>query len=666
MCGIAGLLLDEINPAAPRWLTAMTQELYHRGPDDGGAAAFGMNGTPAVRRRLGRADEPVDWKYVPMKLGLGARRLAIVDLSDAGAQPMSSDDERVWLVYNGELYNHAALRDELIARGMHFRGHSDTETFLAGYRSWGTDCFDRFDGMWAAAIVDWSAGRLVLSRDRFGIKPLHLARFDHGLAFASEIKALLTLPGARRGVNEARLRDFLCDGRVDHTGDTLFEGVWSAPPGCFIEFDLRAKGTMHAGGILRRYWRPSFNEREPVDSTANIRDELTTSLKAHLQGDVPIGTCLSGGIDSSAVVMILDGLRKRGAIDGARLTQHVFTASLPGSPLDESSYADAVVQACGGLQAHIVKPTPAGFVGALSELMHSQEQPFALPGAYLQWEIMQAARDVGVKVLLDGQGGDELFCGYEGYIPAYLAFLFRRADMATLLREWRAARQGHFAGAPLLRHVAGASLSDALRERLRLRDSARRQPWLARDLFNGQSSLDMCHELDITDDAAAAVAPPDSVFARRVWSLFAGESLPGLLRFEDRSSMAFSIEARVPFLSRGMVERAFAAPASEKISGGVLKANLRAALRGIVPDVILDRKDKLGYSVPLGEWMRGGLSEWWRDLLASRSLAERGCFNVKALPEAARRVETGEMAAVRSVFRVAIVETWARAFLDRP
>lgn len=666
MCGIAGILLDEINPAAPGWLTAMTQALYHRGPDDGGAVVFGMNGSPAVTRSLGRPGEPVDWKFVPAKLGLGARRLAIVDLSPAGHQPMQSPDGRVWLVYNGEIYNHAALRAELAARGMSFAGHSDTEVFLAAYRAWGTDCFDRFDGMWAAAIIDWSAGRFVLSRDRLGIKPLHLTRFAHGMAFASEIKPLLLLPGARRGVNEARLRDFLYDGRVDHTDDTLFEGIWSAPTGCFIELDLRGRGAMHAGGAVQRYWRLSKEWRDEPDAAARIRHELTQSVHAHLQGDVPIGSCLSGGIDSSSIVMLLQQLRQKGAPGADHLTQHAFTASLPSSPVDEASHAAAVADACGGLSHHIVTPTPAGLLEAMNSLVRAQEQPFALPGIYLQWEIMRRSREVGVKVLLDGQGGDELFCGYEGYIPPYLAHLLAHGRFATWIREWRAAKSHHFAGASLLRHVAAALLPDSTRNNWRRKLQSRDQPWLAIDLLSAEEGTSMCPSLDI-DSAPPRDQPHGSpALLRRILELIEHDSLPSLLRFEDRNSMAFSIEARVPFLSRCLVEYAMAVPVDLKIRRGVLKAILRDAMRGTTPDSILDRRDKLGFSVPLLDWMRGDLRPWWSDLFASKSFADRGCFDTKRLNLAREKLENGDMNAARSVWRMALVEEWARMFLDGP
>lgn len=667
MCGIAGILLSEMNPAAPGWLTAMTQALHHRGPDDGGAVVFGQNGSPAVARTLGGPADTVDWQYVPAKLGLGARRLAIVDLTPAGHQPMSTADGRIWLVFNGEIYNHATLREELTARGMTFVGHCDTEVLLAAYRAWGLDCFERLDGMWAVAIVDWIAGRLVLSRDRFGIKPLHLARFDHGLAFASEISPLLALPGARRGVNEARLRDFLYDGRIDHTDETLFAGVGSLPPGCFIELDVRARGSLHGGGTTHRYWLARYTEEpEGTDEAIRsaVRDTLSQSVRSHLQGDAPIGTCLSGGIDSSSIVCLLHRMRADRSLTDAPLTQHAFTAALPGDTLDERRYADTVVAVCEGLDSHVVTPSPAGLIEAMPSLLRHQEQPFALPNVYMQWEIMRAARNAGVKVLLDGQGGDELLCGYEGHIPAFLAHLVAQGRWSDFVRELRAARRMHFAEGGLIPHVIAALLSDRRRNELRRRRLARQQPWLSAELLNVVEPAGVCDQLGIKSPPSDDPPSGTSVALRRIWSIFRRESLPALLRFEDRSSSAFSLEARVPFLSRAMVELAMSIPIESKIRDGVLKAPLRSAMKDVVPDAVLERTDKLGFSVPIVSWMRGGLRTWWSDLAASRSFAERGCFAVKELHELISRLDAGDAFAARSLWRAALVEHWAQIFLD--
>lgn len=674
MCGIAGILLDEIDPTMPARLAAMTQTMFHRGPDDGGGVVFGMGGKPTVERRFPRKDDAPDWSFVPAKLGIASRRLAIVDRSEAGRQPMASEDARVWLVFNGEVYNHAELREELSEQGMQFRGQSDTEVLLNGYRAWGGDVFAKLEGMFACAIVDWSAGKMFLARDFFGIKPLYLCRFDGGMAFASEIKALLTLPGQPAGINEAVLRDFLCDGRIDTSEETIFEDIWSLPGGDMLELDLRGKGTMHAGGRTSCFGaiRSLWTDREKRPSA--IPELLRASIRWHLQGDVSIGSCLSGGLDSSSIVCLADEYRRRGRHE--HLSQHTFTATLTGDSLDEAEYAQAVIDACDGLESHRVEPSPERFVECARDLVWHQEQPFGSPSIYMQWEVMRLTRQQGVTVLLDGQGGDEIFCGYEGYIPMFLADLLRRGKLGRFRREYKAARAGHFSGRKLLKHVVAALLPAATRDRMRRAEWAVKRPWLDPDIFSPDAAPKMSERLDIQVEPPPAFGR--SAFEKRYWSMIRSESLPSLLRFEDRNSMAFSIEARVPMLSRIMlltvlgnskdpdrIEKVPPFHADECIVGGVLKANLRNAMRGIVPEKILNRTDKIGFSAPTAQWMRAGMSDWWKERVTSQSFLDRGCFDAKGVLALVRKFEGGDDSAALPLWRLAITEEWARVFLDR-
>ena len=666
MCGITGLILEEHHDRAAGWLTDMTQLLYHRGPDDGGAVVFGHNGTPAVARTFGPPGDPVDWGHVRFELGLGARRLAVLDLSPAGRQPMPAPDKHAWIVFNGEIYNHNALRDELTGRGMTFQGGSDTEVFLAAYRVWGTDCFARLEGMWAAAIVDWAAGRVVLSRDRFGIKPLCLTRFDAGIAFASEIKSLLLLPGASRGVNEARLRDFLSEGLSDHTDDTLFEGIWSIPAGCWVAIDLRTRTAMHSAGEAKRIWQPGHEWNSESDPIDKVRDAVRQAVACHLGSDVPVGSCLSGGLDSSAIVSFVRQLADESGDKAPNWSQHTFTASLPDSPLDETEYAQAVLDAFPNLIGHFVEPTADRLLDDLESLMWHQEQPFSTPSIFMQWEVMRSASQQGVTVLLDGQGGDEIFCGYQGHWPPYLAHLLSRARLPAFVREFRAASTHWFRRVPLAARVAAQLLPDKLRVRLRRAVNSQRQGWLAADLFDVREEPGLFPALRLAPPESPVAAWRDPAFARFLSRTLLSNSLPSLLRFEDRSSMAFSIEARVPFLDRPLVELAMALPPEQKLNNGRMKVILRRAVQGVVPDAVVERTDKIGFSAPTAEWMRGPLRPWWRDLISSQKFRERGCFNPSGTEKLAAAVEKGNDARAEDLWRVAIVEQWARQFLDTP
>jgi len=734
MCGIAGIVLEEHDPRLAPWLATMTQRLFHRGPDSGGVVLFGSNGSPTIVKTLGGPEDRGDWGYLVSRIGLGARRLAVRDRSSAGAQPMAAPDRHVWLVFNGEIYNHAALRDELTARGTTFVGHSDTEVVLAAYRAWGTDAFARLEGMWAIALVDWAAGRVVLSRDRLGIKPLYVTQFDAGLAFASEIKSLLVLPGAARGVNEAALRDFLASGQVDHTDATFFDGVYAFPPGCWMEFDQRRRGALEYAGVAGRYWQPESGTANilldktgrakillgqsgrakilfgqsgrakilfapdasrdlhgkpsadlPRDARANsaqplagqkgslpypsnsqheIMSRLDSAVRSHLVSDVAVGSCLSGGIDSSAIVALAARAIRSDASACPNWSQHVFTAVLPGSPLDEAAHAARLVDHVGGLNAHTVIPTADDLLADLDKLVWHQEQPFGSPSIYMQWAVMRAAWQAGVTVLLDGQGGDELFCGYEGYWPPLIAHLLRHGHVARAVRQYNAVPPAAFARRDLALRTAAHLLPTPWRHSLRARRAARGHDWLAGELFDVDEPASIYTACRVRPPAPLAALETGSGFSRHAWRILTSESLPSLLRFEDRNSMAFSIEARVPLLDRAVVETAMVLDPSAKLQDGLTKAALRTALRGVVPEDILNRRDKIGFAAPTTDWMRGPLAAWHMDLTASKSFTERGCFEPRGIAELQSRLSSGDTTAALCLWRANLVEAWARQFLD--
>lgn len=666
MCGIAGLIFGSPDAQAGAMIGAMTQCLFHRGPDDGAAVVVGTGGARPIERRFPSANASIEWPHHSGVVALGARRLSIVDRSDGGHQPMSSTDGHAWIVFNGEVYNHVELRDELRGRGMTFRGMCDTEVALAAYRAWGLDCFARFRGMWALAIVDWVAGRVVLSRDRLGIKPLYLAAFERGYAFASEIKALRRLPGVSADVNEARLRDFLVEGLLDHTNDTLFADVWSMQPGAILEIDLRPPMLTSVLGRLTTFWpteRRSATADAGSSASDRLRDLLDESLRLHVRSDVPIGSCLSGGIDSSAIVTSLRSLAP--FAPDSTWSQHTFSAVLPGDPLDESRYVNAVHAAGPGLHDHRAACEPARLLDDLDRLLWHQDEPIASPGVFMQWEVMRLAGEAGLSVLLDGQGGDELFCGYAGYWPARLASLVRRGRFLRAASECRTAASGWRGMATLFARCVTWTMPAALREFLRRERDLQRNTHLAPELLAVAEPVRAPYQQRIPRGVRALPADVRCVFDRYCWDLLLVRSLPALLHYEDRSSMAFSIEARVPWLDAPMVDFAMQLPASAKLREGRTKAIVRDAMAGRVPDAVLRRTDKLGFSAPVTRWMLGPLRTWWRDLFASRSMKERGCFEPKGLARIASRFEMGDERWALPIWRAAIVEQWARRMLDQ-
>lgn len=663
MCGIAGIICDTPSDAAPSLLVRMTQLLHHRGPDAGGAVVWGMGGTPVVGRRLGLPGDPIHWSGARAAVGIGARRLAILDRSERGNQPMSARDGHACIVHNGEIYNHAELRDDLTHRGIRFEGTSDTEVALAAYRAWGPDCFRRFEGMWAIAIVDWVAGRLVLSRDQLGIKPLYLAAFDGGHAFASEIKSLLTLPGVSRDVNEARLRDFLVSGIIDHTNETLYESVWAMQPGTWLEIDLRPASSTEKLGKSTGFFPPDGAASEAEVSPAQWLRNIDCSVSKHLRSDVPVGSCLSGGIDSSTVVAAIHSLAKDQC--PPTWTQFTFSAVLPGDLLDESRYLDAFHANRHGLREHRVSPDPVKLVEELDRIVWHQDEPFGSPSILMQWEVMRLAREYGVTVLLDGQGADELFCGYPGYFPPYIADAFRHFHWVRAAREFLSAPlKQHYTAGSLLAHVAGHVIPRPAQTALRAWRDRRRCGWLSEELLRVNDVIIAPYQERIPRVPRRSPTFAHG-FAAFCWDMLLSSSLPSLLHFEDRNSMAFSIEARVPFLDNRLILPAMLMSPALKLSGGWTKFILRKAIAGRVPDAIRLRTDKVGFAAPTTAWLRGPMKSWWTDIFESKSFAQRGCFEPAGVRQLAERFHAGDDRPALPIWRMAIAETWARRMLDR-
>ena len=526
---------------------------------------------------------------------LGVRRLAVIDLV-GGHQPLSSVDGSHWIAYNGEVFNYVELRRELVAAGHRFRTETDTEVVVAAYREWGPACLDRFIGMFAFAI--WDGHTLFLARDRLGEKPLFWTRDGERLLFASEIKSLLceVEPVAqvddRFAVLEAPLEP-----------ETLFRGIFSLPPGHFLTFDGR-------DAKVQRYWSIPEGPVDPRPIT-ELRDELRglleDAVRLRLRSDVPLGLFLSGGLDSSLLATL------------AR-PDKVFTCRLPYGPAyAEDHHASAVARAVGA-QQHFATVTPESFRMEFPRILWHLEQPIATASSVAEFALARLARQ-HVKVAIGGQGADEAFGGYVRYV---LMNEEHRLGTAPLLREYQ----------PLARVLWGSGTfgpeadryfsliergvgSAAVRER-------------ARDLFERRGSL--IDRMGATDFVL---------------------TFPSLITMNDRAAAAYGVENRTPFLDHRVVEFAFRLPAQAKIDGFVTKRILREVARGLVPDSIVDRTDKMGLGVPVGRWLSGELRPWAEDL--ATSLAKRG---IEIRPAADRG------AFDRTLFTKVGLELWFRTFID--
>lgn len=596
MCGIGGILTTRAEHFPRGAVAAMNLALKHRGPDDHGFLLWDGNGEPQRKRDMALGDRT--------RFALVHRRLSIIDLSQAGWQPMTSHDGRFDIIFNGEIYNYVELRSELERKGITFRSASDTEVLLAAWALWGEDALQRLTGMYAIAVVDWRARRLSLVRDCFGIKPLYYAQWNGGLAFASEAKALLQLPEVSRTVSAPAAYRYLAFGLNDGGADTLFSDIRQVPPACSVEIDLDTAIAREP----RRYWRlpvaatggPSFKE-----AADRLRDLFVDSVRLHLRSDVPLGAMLSGGIDSSAIVMAMR------AIGGGKADLHAFTYVADDPALGEERWADLAGNAARATM-HKVHITPQELVDDLDRLIADQDFPFGSTSIYAQHRVFGAAREAGIKVVLSGQGADEMLAGYHPYLAARLASLVRSGNLVEAFGLFqRAKRIGGSAGRTALRALAGLVPAAVMQagydayQNISGQDAVNRGWFSSRGvvrdggIWRGRSSL----------RGALAVT-------------FSETNLPALLRYEDRNSMAHSLESRVPFLTRTLVDFVFSLPEHYLIApDGSGKSILRAALRGLVPDAILDRRDKIGFQTPELGWL-SHLDRWVTGVLTSDAARE--------------------------------------------
>jgi asparagine synthase (glutamine-hydrolysing) len=609
MCGIAGFF----GPPDRGLLEAMTTLLAHRGPDD-----------------EGYVESP--------EASLGHRRLAIID-PEHGQQPMANPGGDVHLAFNGAIYNFRELREELRGEGHAFTTESDTEVLLRAYEAWGTDCFARFNGMWAVAVLDARAGnahgpRLVLSRDHFGIKPLYLAETGGRTLFASEVKALLAEPALVPSVDEQRLSEYLLRGLHDHDERTFFAGVRQILPATWTTIDAD-------GERSGKYWQPVLSSDAsaggPGDPVA-FRAAFKRAVERRLVADVPVGTCLSGGLDSSSIVCMMTELMHDHAPDATSLGDKLktFSAVFDGDPIDEQHYIEPVL-AASGAEANYVRPVSAELVEDLPSLVWHQDEPMVSSGPYAQYRVMQIAKG-RAKVLLDGQAGDELLAGYVPYQYVYLRQLLRERRMRELAHEAVAARD---VLAPLVRQ----RLAD--RGGRRLDTGALLSPRMASPERRAEAARS---DRRSRDDLKLRLLQDLTTY-----------SLPSLLRYEDRNSMASSIESRVPFLDQELVERALAMPADAIVRDGWSRSVLRRGLEGTLPEMIRTRRKKIGFTTPEMRWLRAQRT-FVQGVFRSPSFARRGLWDGPAVARAFKACCDGAVEESPFFWRVLDVEAWMRVF----
>tara|TARA_R110002110_G_scaffold173869_3_gene376778 strand:- start:4569 stop:6476 length:1908 start_codon:yes stop_codon:yes gene_type:complete len=624
MCGIAGIAATgAINGDA---VPAMISRMGHRGPDGEGL-----------------------WQSKDRRVAFGHTRLAVIDTSDAGAQPMLDPSGQVAVVYNGEIYNYREIAERLRREGVALRSSCDTEVLLQAYMCWGRSMLAELNGMFAFCIHDSRDRTLFCARDRFAEKPFLFSVTDRHFAFASEYKALFALSDIPVRIDETRLMRFLADGRTGLDGDseTAFHGVRQLRGGEYLTLDLQSMNVE-----IGRYWSPlpDLNAKETSfeDAVAEFRGLLSDSVKLRLRGDVEIGSCLSGGLDSSAIVCLAR------EILGDR-PYHVFCGRFPGTPADEWEYAERIIDHTGAVP-HVSEPTAPDLLSRIGDFAWFNELPVSSTSQFAQWTVFESAKDAGVTVLLDGQGSDELLGGYEQYFRNYLNALRADGQDKTARHEAEAIRRRY----PL----ALADDAETLKRGMPagLRHAIAGLTGRGSDVRFGLTMPP--HGKNVPVDTGLSALATNPLADCLIEDSFAA-TLPTLLRYGDRNSMAHSREVRLPFCDHRIAEFVLSLPPGYLMGDIQTKRLLRESIRGIVPDPVRERWNKQGFRPPQDSWMSGQMYESVRDVLHSSDFVNRGWWRVGWWQSALRRLRKGEMHLAAPLWMPYITEMWMHHFVDR-
>lgn len=614
MCGIAAIV--ETNGGSPDagMLKRMTDSLFHRGPDDEGMHLDGA-------------------------VGLGFRRLAIIDVSLDSHQPMVSNDQGLVIVFNGEIYNYIELREELIGCGHVFRTQGDTEVLLHAYLQWGKDCLRRLNGMWAFLIHDRRRRIVFGARDRFGVKPLYYFKTTRQILFASEIKGIRVsgVYGSDNGIHWPTATKFLLSGEMDSSPCSFYEGIQQIPAGSM--FELQLDGEMK----LERYWNLLDVEASPTnDPYLTYADLFGEAVKLRMRSDVPVGVCLSGGLDSSSIICEM-----------ARLSSSQVQAfSYISDEFDESRYIKDTIEQTGAV-LNLVDESKLDLWTGLMNVLKYHDEPVHSINMVIGFELMRLAASKGVKVVLNGQGADETAAGYSGYFNEYWASLVRRVRLLAASREINAyAAVHHVSKAQLYKEVGLRAIVTALASwplyRLMKNMIAPKRPVMSEWFDSGF--------VRAYQSVSTSLAPQSLSEVLR----YAVEQspLPLYLRYEDRNSMANSVESRLPFMDYRVVSFLFSIPDEYKLRGEWNKYIQRRALAGKIPESVRMRADKMGFPVPVKKWMTGEMLEPVVDALHSRSCRERGIYNWPALSSAVDKHCRGEVDVSIWLFYIGQFEIW--------
>lgn len=633
MCGISAVAGAAGSGETRALLARMHAPIRHRGPDGEGFLVVEPDGP----RRLVSLDGSARG---PALAGLAFRRLKILDLSDAAAQPMGSPDGALWIVFNGEIYNFRELRAELEGAGRRFATAGDTEVALAAFEAWGEKAFERLEGMWAIVILDLPRRRLVASRDRFGIKPLYFRREGGRLLLASEVKQILAASSERPRAQAPVVAKYLRGNRYPVLDETFFEGIFPVPPATWFETGL--DDPAGAPPAFRKFWDLADAIRSAAapgtygEALEEFRGILAAAVRSHHVADVPIGSLLSGGLDSSTLTSLLAEIVRS---EGRDCPTFSFGFRDRAPEVCELRYADALVRRERltnfetSLDADWVVENARRVIRALDE------PPLGLP-ALAQYRVFELARARGTTVVVDGEGADEILAGYPYGQRLLLWDRLRRGRFADFGREVSAiARRESRSPLSVLRDSFGAPLARRL-------SGKREEPWLQAGWGAApQAPLEM--------------SPDPGLLNRRLFFDVRWGNVPLVLGHTDRASMAHSVEARVPFFDRQLVEFAFSLPDDFKAGSGDRKRILRDAARGRLPPEITERADRMGFATPDALLLRGERWPAIRGRILDGAFPKSPCFASGAVEKLVSRVESGRDQDLRRIWRLYALATWS-------
>ena len=649
MCGLSAIFSQSGYDG--RSIKKLNDAIKHRGPDDEGYSFFSNE---FVANTFGSdtpqgAIDALDLTNVSamsnksFNVMLGHRRLSIVDTSWRGHQPMMSPCGRYSIIYNGEIYNSGDLMDELERLGHSFVSHSDTEVVLSSFIQWGEKCLGKLNGMFSFIIFSYEKSRVFLARDRFGVKPLYYHYLNEKtVAFASEIKQFSKLTCWSAVLNRAKAIDYLNWGQTDHTNETLFEGVYQVPAGHFCEFDVysmpRELGFTQWYSVDTKKSSTTYEE-----ALKSFKDVFTSSVWHRLKADVPIGTCLSGGLDSSSIACTISSL-----IDSGQ-TQVTFSSCSSDKKYDESEYVQAVLDKCKNINAHMIEINQDDFWRELDDLIYHHDEPFLSPSVYAEWCIFKEVGRTNVKVTLDGHGADEILMGYYTFFGPYLSGLLRGFRFVEYARAVFSIRDMHNYS---LRRLVAMSIRSFVPQSikqhvLKFLDRPSTIPGWINRLALDKPILD----IGMSDKNADAVSLDQLL----------KYSVPKQLKWCDRDSMAHSIESRVPFLDFRLVDLVYSLPSDYKLKRGVTKRILRDGLAGIIPQKIQNRTNKMGFVTPGEKWVIDNPKIYKDKLKSSIELAGILLNGPECYDRFARMVD-GEIPFENTFWRVIFLGEWIKCY----